>query len=732
MNCEECPLKGKIVPGEGRMDDPTLFIVGEAPGREEEEQGRPFVGGAGKVLNQVLYKAGVRREDCYITNVVKCRPPGNRVPTQQEIDCCRTFLKEEFKIIKPPKTLLVGDTASKEVLGLPQNLWRGMCLRSQYTPEGWALATYHTAFVMRQWEWFSTVVWDIQKLLKWEGHKELREEYLINPSLDRVKLFFEEFKKKPIAVDIETRGGDKEESEKGLNPFADEIIGIGFCGAPGYALNLSGRGLQEAWSYVEEFLQANPFIIIHTKGTFDNTFLAVKGIKFRHHWNTATGLYCVYSDTPSRKLEYLRSLYTDIPPYKHIYKNPSQLSEINLGRYNCLDVDVTYRSYQAQLNYTPRALMDRMMKEEYCAMQMRLRGILVDKDKLVEHYALILPRLDELRGEFNEIGVNIGSNKQISDFLYKELGLTPSYKALSNKSYPSVDEEELVYQKRKLKEDDPKALLLGKVLDFREKDKIASTYCEGVYKIIQEDGRVHPDWDPQGTDTGRWACKRPNIQNVPREMRDIYVAPEGKILYGADFNRLELWIGALLAGEDKMLSLLRGGVDIHGIVGDEMHKSDPTIPRIKVKAVVFGGIYGRAPANVAKEFGVTVDKVKTWYGIFYNQFPKFVHFMEENIRLWKSKGFLETPFGRKKYCRTEREALNFPIQSTASDVVVNSIIKLEEAGFNLIMNIHDQIVCEEEDNSRFKEFIEITETSCQFLNDRFPVEGKEGRTWLEV
>ncbi len=117
-NCRKCSLwKGRknAVPGEGKKNA-SLMLVGEAPGRREDEEGRPFVGAAGKLLTSILEKNGVRRGDVYITNVVKCRPPGNRNPREEEIRACVPYLRRQIDEIKPSVILAMGNFASSEVL----------------------------------------------------------------------------------------------------------------------------------------------------------------------------------------------------------------------------------------------------------------------------------------------------------------------------------------------------------------------------------------------------------------------------------------------------------------------------------------------------------------------------------------------------------------------------------------------------------------------------------------
>lgn len=117
--CQLCPLSAtrtKAVPGEG-PSRPKIMLIGEAPGRNEDETGRPFCGAAGKKLDELLKAAGLQREDVFITSVVKCRPPENRVPTLEEAHTCKkNYLFEQIKILQPRVIGLMGRTAIAHVL----------------------------------------------------------------------------------------------------------------------------------------------------------------------------------------------------------------------------------------------------------------------------------------------------------------------------------------------------------------------------------------------------------------------------------------------------------------------------------------------------------------------------------------------------------------------------------------------------------------------------------------
>lgn len=118
ISCTTCDLskfRTNAVPGSGRPETSVIFI-GEAPGRNEDLQGEPFVGTAGKILSEALEYAGFTRNDVYITNVVKCRPPNNRRPNKEELDSCKPYLQKELEIIQPKIICILGNTAFGSLL----------------------------------------------------------------------------------------------------------------------------------------------------------------------------------------------------------------------------------------------------------------------------------------------------------------------------------------------------------------------------------------------------------------------------------------------------------------------------------------------------------------------------------------------------------------------------------------------------------------------------------------
>ncbi|OGS47471.1 MAG: hypothetical protein A3K66_00070 [Euryarchaeota archaeon RBG_16_67_27] len=147
--CTRCPLhagRTNAVPGEGPLD-PPVFIVGEAPGREEDASGRPFVGAAGRILDKAFKDAGLRRQRVFITNVVKCRPPGNRAPKAEEAEACRPYLFAQIAAVRPKVIVTMGTTGLRSLLGPGHELKavRSKVLALGETP---VVATYHPAAVL--------------------------------------------------------------------------------------------------------------------------------------------------------------------------------------------------------------------------------------------------------------------------------------------------------------------------------------------------------------------------------------------------------------------------------------------------------------------------------------------------------------------------------------------------------------------------------------------------------
>ncbi|MCG0278759.1 MAG: uracil-DNA glycosylase [Thermanaeromonas sp.] len=168
-SCRACNLHRRAkqpVLGEGNPKA-LLMLVGEAPGAREDELGRPFVGAAGELLNRILEAAGFKREDVYITNVVKCRPPGNRFPTPDEVRACRPYLENQIKLVNPKIVVCLGALATQALIAPGARITR---LRGQWIQKDgiFYLPTFHPAALLRD---------ENKKRPVWEDFKRVRALY---------------------------------------------------------------------------------------------------------------------------------------------------------------------------------------------------------------------------------------------------------------------------------------------------------------------------------------------------------------------------------------------------------------------------------------------------------------------------------------------------------------------------------------------------------------------------
>ena len=179
--CKSCGLaqtRNKLVFGEGNADTDLVF-VGEAPGAEEDATGRPFVGRAGELLVKMISAMGLRREDVYICNMLKCRPPANRTPNPQEVECCWGFLVRQLQIIQPQVIVTLGNPSTKGLLRTKEGITRirGSWQKLPDIGEGLegidVMPTFHPAYVLRQYTPDNRKkVWDdLQKVMTALGLK---------------------------------------------------------------------------------------------------------------------------------------------------------------------------------------------------------------------------------------------------------------------------------------------------------------------------------------------------------------------------------------------------------------------------------------------------------------------------------------------------------------------------------------------------------------------------------
>ncbi len=388
---------------------------------------------------------------------------------------------------------------------------------------------------------------------------------------------------------------------------------------------------------------------------------------------------------------------------------------------------------------------------------MEREGFLVDKEGIEKYNDKISTRLEEcLRNVYSMAGCefNLNSPKQLSEILFDEDKLNLPHKKKTKSGY-STNAEVL----ESLRDKHP---IINEILEYRALAKLKSTYCEGLLKVIDNDGRIHSTLNQTETRTGRISSAEPNLQNIPvrteqgRELRRFFVAKEGHLLVDADYSQIELRVLAALADDKNMTDAFVNGVDIHSVTASQVMgiplESVTSADRRKAKAVNFGIVYGIGAFSLSQDIGTSVQEADRYIKGYLANYSGVAAFMENAKSSAKEKGYAETFFGRRRYLPElngsnairrsfgERVAMNMPIQGTAADIIKIAMIRVydrlkdEFPKARLIMQVHDELIIEAPENEAEKVaklLKETMETACE-MTVPFTVEVACGKTWYDT
>jgi uracil-DNA glycosylase family 4 len=321
---------------------PEIMVIGEAPGADEDQSGRPFSGGAGRILDTWLAKTGLQRSAVYIDNVIQHRPPDNDI-TLANLPAEVPSLFRRILRVRPNLIVLLGNTPLSVFVNGTISDWRGSLLPATIGGRAFkALATYHPAFIMRQKRMWDVVLHDLRKAKHHartaEEYKEKEVVYITAPTpLDLEKYVEQALERNgPVAVDIET---DRESTAIDL---------IGLCYEEGYAISAPVN--QETMRTWFRFFGNVKETVYHNGYAFDVPQLRKLGlpVKAPSH-DTLLYSHLLYPHLP-RDLGFLNSIYTDYSYYK------DQI-DVRRGWYNCRDADVTLICLRKQLAELKEARM---------------------------------------------------------------------------------------------------------------------------------------------------------------------------------------------------------------------------------------------------------------------------------------------------------------------------------------------------------------------------------------
>ncbi len=371
--------------------------------------------------------------------------------------------------------------------------------------------------------------------------------------------------------------------------------------------------------------------------------------------------------------------------------------------------------------------------------RMEHAGIAVDRAYLEDMGLDLRGRIAELEKKIHDSAgepFNVNSTDQLREILFDRLGLPVAKKTSTGK--PSTDASVL----KKL--DHP---LVTALLEYRELEKLRSTYVDGYLPLIDHDGRIRTRFNQMAATTGRLSSDSPNLQNIPvrsesgRTIRRAFIAGEGSRFLIADYSQIELRVLAHMSGDPFLIEAFKTGLDIHTATAARVWGMDPEDVsadlRRTAKMINFGLLYGMEAFGLADRLGISRDEAKEHIDAYFAQFDDVREFMSSVVTQARNQGYTTTLFGRRRYLPElksdnfrirqmgERMALNAPVQGTSADIIKKAMIDLdatirsEKMATTLLLQIHDELILEVPDDE-------------SDLAEKLVVETMEGVTGLDV
>jgi len=718
--CKKCSLK-KVgyVPPE-RNPGARILVIGEAPGKSEVEQGRGFVGASGKILRDALAECNSGVFDT--TNVVKCRPTdkkgNNRGPTGKEQERCFNFLKKE--LTGYDLYILAGGTAITSVLGsgYSPTLFSGHLFKEKGQL---FLPITHPAYLLRRHDeefkkvWTDDIRWGIDMIngkIPPVEYELIDNDKKLGEVIDLIRKYRE------VVIDIETTG---------LDPRKDNLVSVGFRVAGKnfiYSVNRCPDWKKELNALVEPI----DTVILHN-AMFDIKFMRVKGIDIRADIRD-TQVLCYLVDDRRRfvslKLKALVKDWCGIR-YKGIVRDMVETAEEDVCAYNAEDLEYTEALHDFAWERLPnnnlrKAYVMFLGNSEYPVMEMEAHGFKVDEDefKIVSKEAerKIKEIDDGLRDMFGD--VQWGSKDQL-ERVFRQLEIDTGKRTKTKKMQIRMEDLEELSERGELGKKGQ--FLVDSLIELRTLNKLYSTYIAGFGDKVDEDWRIRASYGFTTTGTGRLSCNNPNVQSIPRAsfIRKMFKVRPGYKLLAADFSQIELRIGAIVFQIEKMVEAFVKGIDVHRLTAslitgkrlEDVTKDE----RQQAKAVNFGFLYGASAwgfkTQAQVEYGIELTDAEA------EEFRR-KHFeaygLEEGHerikRFVKENKFIESIFGRRRYLpeidspidkvrgHAERQGLNTPVQSSASDANLMTMWKLwawktqENLDMHFVATVHDSFLIE--------------------------------------
>lgn len=730
-----------------------IMIVGECPGEQDILKGIPFSGYSGSELNNQLKEAGLSRNQCFITNVVRIRAPGNDVSsfvaekkkeiTENHINLRNKFvlpavrdgleiLKREIELVQPNVIIALGNLPMWALTGeWGITSWRGsemecdLPLNLPYKPK--VIPVYNPAVVLRQWSWRQIAVMDLKRAAREAKYREvIRRDYnfVIRPSFDSALSVLAQLQTQlalgpvKLSIDIETRAG--------------HISCLGFAWSTTEALCIPFMDKDKPEGYWPAQEEA---VIVHALyQTLTHPNLVGVGQNFLYdaqyiyrYWHFITNLqrdtmlahHSCFSNM-QKGLDFLSSMYCE----HHLYWkdegkewNP-KLPEEQHWTYNCKDCVITF-----EVDTEEQRVVDQLALRPVHDFQQSLfhpvlrtmnKGIRVDTTRRAKFAQELFDEIQARQAWLYDIlgfEVNIKSPVQMQQLFFNLLGQKPVFNRKTGSV--SCDDESL----RRLADREPLLLpLVRKIAELRSLGVFLSTFISAP---LDTDGRMRCSFNIAGTETYRFSSSKNafgsglNLQNIPKggegeeldlpNVRSLFIPDPGHTFFDIDLASADLRIVVWEADEPDMKELLKAGLDPYTEIAKEFYhdqtitKKDPR--RQTFKSFAHGTNYLGTAKGLAERLGLGVheaEKTQKWY---FGRFPKIKKWQDDLKDQVLKRRMVQNVFGNRCYFfdRIEgtifNQAAAWIPQSTVACLINRAYVTIDATlpEVDILLQVHDSL-----------------------------------------
>lgn len=386
---------------------------------------------------------------------------------------------------------------------------------------------------------------------------------------------------------------------------------------------------------------------------------------------------------------------------------------------------------------------------------MEKEGISVDSkvlkdlsDNLGEEIKVLEENIYELAGET----FNIKSPKQLGHILFDVMSL-PVIKKTKTGYSTNADVLE------KLKDKSP---IIDQILQYRQLTKLKSTYSDGLFPFVEEDGKIHTTFNQTIASTGRLSSTDPNLQNIPirleqgRLIRKAFIPKENHVFIDADYSQIELRVLAHISEDDTFIDAYKNNLDIHSTTASQVFhvpfEEVDSAMRRTAKAVNFGIVYGISDYGLSRDLNIPIAESREYINTYFEKYPKVKAFLDLTVAKAYEDGYVTTMYNRKRvipelsssnYMQRqggERIAMNTPIQGSAADIIKIAMIRVydrlrkEKMASKLILQVHDELIIESplaEQEKALQVLIEEMESAVSLLVP-LTVDATTAENWYEA